>query len=118
MIRIGEHMDSTLADLFSDGNSGNQRRAVFPRQFVSLEIGLVIRGMNGFGPSLKDEQFPRVSILGPFDVHRRRPPGTLGIMRLDQASPARELQDFIVTEAEAASLRFDNFAHACTAADT
>src|SRR5207245_10743129 len=110
VIRVGEHVDSALTDLFSDSDTGNQRRAVLTCQFISLEIGLAIRGMNGFGPSLKDEQFTGVSILGPFDIHRCRPPGTFGIMRLDQAGPARQLQNFIDTDAEAASLRFANFA--------
>src|SRR5262249_33328452 len=40
----------------------------------------------------------------PFEVHRLRISRQLGVMLFDQAGPARQLQDFVIAEREAAAL--------------
>src|SRR5262245_22458293 len=60
--------------------------------------------MNRLWARLQNEQLAGQSVLRPFEVHRLRMSRQLGVMLFNQAGPARQLQDFVVAEREAAAL--------------
>src|SRR6267142_861081 len=73
----------------------------------------MVQGVNSFRTSLQDEELSGVPIFGPFDIHRSRSSGPLGIMLLDGASPAGEFQDFVVAQTTALALGLHHFTGTC-----
>ena len=56
--------------------------------------------MHGFRPGLDDEKLAGIAVLGPLEVHRRGLATLGGVVVLDHAGPAGELQHLIIREAE------------------
>ena len=105
-------------NLLADAASGDEHRPAM-LEFVNLDHVHVALRLHSFRPGLEDEQFAGVSVLRPFDVHRRRVPFLGRVVVFDDAGPAGELQDFLVGDRElrAVAGRDRNVLHHLSAAD-
>src|ERR1700758_2594243 len=61
--------------------------------------------MNRFRPCLKNEKLACDAVLRPFNVHRLRMAGNLGIMLLNQARPSGQGQNLVVAQTIPRSVR-------------
>ncbi len=100
---IGDDADAAGGDATADAASGDEDWAAgFEDEGFGGVDGLA--GLDGLGPGLNDEEFAGVTILGPFDVHGGGATAAGGVMILNDAGPAGELEDLVFIDAESGTI--------------
>src|SRR5207244_212444 len=87
-----DHPHRAGGDFLANAAASDKDRAALLK-FEDLDDVHIFARLHGLRPRLKDEQFARVAILGPLDVHRRRTALLRRVMVFDDASLAGELED-------------------------
>ena len=86
-------------NLRTDAAAAGEHGAALPQGIRFQDIQVLAR-LHGLRARLHNEQLARVPILGPFQIHRHRMPALGRVVILDNAGPARELQDLVIRERE------------------